>query len=144
MENVYSLRRNQLRTFEAKGQSVVAVQAGKRVLIISDSDLLSNTIQANLRQAHLRVENFKPGLLAQTEPDDFDLIIVATSSPASEPLVTLFDASMISQVGQTPILIVSDRSFEANLEGLVFHLDFPFTPAELRHRVQALLAYANE
>ena len=121
-------------------------KAGKRILILSDSDLLFNVIEANLKQAHLEVERFEPrdrNLVFSERASYPDLIVVASSSPASEPIVSLFKAALIGQIGQTPLLIISDRKFEADKEGRIFHLEFPFDPDALHDRVQTLLDHTN-
>lgn len=137
--------------------------AGKRVLVLSDSDLLFEVIEANLKQIHVQADRLGtvtkttpsdgnvehpcgPGslqpqrCLEKAEANDCDLIVVAISSSNREPLVALFNAALTEHVGRVPLLIISDRGFDACQEGRIFHLDFPFDSAELRYKIQALLA----
>jgi hypothetical protein len=131
-------------------------QTEKKVLVLSDDDFLFDVIESNLAQINLAVDRIKPisptENIGKTElfsngrrkwdlpnADNIDLIMVALSAPKGEPVVTLFDASLLGQIGQTPLLIISEREFEANQEGLIFHLQFPFNSGELRHTVQTLL-----
>ena len=119
----------------------------KRVLILSDSRLLSNVIEVNLKQMHLEVDHFElssgnpagPRDQVSKKKDHPDLILVASSLAASEPIVYLFKAALTEKIGQTPILIISDRQFPADPDGQIYHLDFPFDPDALRDMVLALL-----
>ena len=119
-------------------------QSGKRVLVLGDSQLLFNVIEANLKQPGLKIERFElrrgsPGCPMSQATPGFDLIIVAGSSPCSEPVVSLSRAALTEHIGRTPILIISDRAFEADREDLIYHLDFPFQPDALQELVTALL-----
>lgn len=122
------------------------IQTEKTVLVLSDSQLLFNIIRIGLQQYSLKLFHHEPGAnsqepgpLLQTEEATLDLIILANSSPATEPLVVLAQTGLIRQVGRTPLLIVSNRSFAPCREKLIFHLDFPFTPELLRYTVSAIL-----
>jgi DNA-binding response OmpR family regulator len=122
----------------------VGAQSGRRILVLGDSELLFNVIEANLRQSRLRIDRFElrkrnPASQRARVSGSFDLIIVASSSPTSEPVVSLSKAALTEHIGHTPILIISDREFEADHEGLIYHLDFPFEPDALRNLVLALL-----
>ena len=138
-------------SFQAKGHPRVSERAKKRILILSDSKLLSNVIEANLKQAHLEVGRFElhggnpvsPKNQVFKKGGHPDLILVASISAASEPIIALFRAALTEKIGQTPILIISDRQFQADPEGQIYHLDFPFAPDALRDRIQTLLALAN-
>ena len=129
----------------------------KNVLVLTDSELLFFIIKANLQQVHLRIKlhnsvSVAPSLetntnLLQTvshnQIDIFsavDLIIVAHSAYCSEPVVTLAQARLTDQIGRVPILIISDRPFEAKPVEQIYHLDFPFDSVKLRRTVESLLA----
>ncbi len=123
---------------------MVVELSGKRVLVLGDSELLFNVIEANLKVAPLKIDRFElrrrsPGCSRTQASASFDLIIVASSSPCSEPVVSLSRAALTEHIGRTPILIISDREFEADQEDLIYHLDFPFEPDRLRDLVLALL-----
>jgi len=118
--------------------------AGKRVLVLSDNDGLSRAIELNLDN-HLELEIVKLSASSlerrgsQVENGDFDLIVVAMSSPASEPVVALARASLADRIGQIPLLIVSDRPFESAPGDLIVHLDFPFDIDRLHDKVREIL-----
>jgi hypothetical protein len=115
----------------------------KQIVVVSDSIGLSRVIEVNLKG--LKVEVLKitcspegtggRGQLARR----CDLIIVALSSPASEPVVVLARASLAGQVGQVPLLIISDRPFESDPRDQIVHLDFPFDIDRLYGTVSAIL-----
>jgi len=128
-------------------KSTAKHKSGKLILVLSDSDLLFSVICANLQQPELTLLQRNPtsnrALSLQkngkTKNSVPDLIIVASSSPSTEPVVALAEAALNDQVGQTPLLIISDRNFATCYEKKIFHLDFPFDPEALRHSVCALL-----
>jgi hypothetical protein len=116
----------------------------KRVIVVSDNDGLARAIHLNLK-AHFEADVvlIAPDLSDDkenlTSAGDCDLIIVATSSPTSEPVVALAKASLTDRVGHVPLLIISDRPFDSDLDARIVHLDFPFTLGELHSAVQDLL-----
>jgi DNA-binding response OmpR family regulator len=116
----------------------------KKVIVVSDNDGLARAIHLNLK-AHFEADVvlIAPDLSDDkenlTSAGDCDLIIVATSSPTSEPVVALAKASLTDRVGQVPLLIISDRPFDSDLDARIVHLDFPFTLGELHSAVQDLL-----
>jgi len=73
--------------------------AGKKVLVLSDNETFFMVIQLNLQKG-LGLEVVAPASssLKQRESlskdGDFDLIVVAMSSPMSEPVVALAKASL--------------------------------------------------
>jgi hypothetical protein len=75
----------------------------------------------------------------QSEVADVDLIIVAMSSPASQPAAVLARASVAGRVGQVPLLLISDRPFRSDSEGQIAHLDFPFEIDGLYDKVEKIL-----
>ena len=139
------------------GETMVGNGTVKRIVVLTDSDLLFKIIKANLQQPKLRLALHNPFFgtqpvetkanLVQTVCDhqsdpfsEVDLIIVAHSAHTSEPVVTLAQAQLANQIGLIPILIISDRPFEARPVQQIYHLDFPFNSAQLRHTVEDLLA----
>jgi hypothetical protein len=115
----------------------------KQIVVVSDSIGLSRAIEVNLKG--LKVEVLKitcspegGGAKGQVV-HRCDLIIVALSSPASEPVVVLARASLAGQVGQVPLLIISDRPFECDPRDQIVHLDFPFDIDQLYGTVSAIL-----
>lgn len=117
---------------------------GKRVLILSDSEGLSRAIELNLN-SRLEVKIIKLAPKSpqqwkiQTEADGFDLIVLAMSSPSSEPVVALAKASLTEQIGQTPLLIISDRPFDSEPTHRITHLNFPFDIDRLCRKVNEIL-----
>lgn len=124
--------------------------AWKRALVLCDNNFLFDVIESNLTHIKVKADWLKICSQSDQKPDQKteiyskngrpDLIVVAISSAHSEPLVALFHAALIGQIGRVPLLIISDRKFEPCLEGQIFHLDFPFESAALRRTVQSLLA----
>ena len=117
--------------------------AGKRVLILSDNEGLSRAIELNL-DGGLEIEVVKlassPGKgKSPAEVGEFDLIVVAMSSPTSEPVVALAKASLAEYIGQVPLLIISDRLFRSDPDAQIIHLDFPFDIDQLQAQVRELL-----
>ena len=116
----------------------------KRVLILSDNEGLSRAIALNLDSClEVKTARLEPKSQRhwrpQTDSDNFDLMIVAMSSPTSEPVVTLARASLAAQVGRVPLLIISDRPFDSTPEDQITHLDFPFDIDRLCYTVRKML-----
>ncbi len=115
----------------------------KKILILSDNDKLSKAIKVILASRGWATETVaskppkQPGNQAKIKHPD--LIVVAMSSPTSEPVVTLARASLAKQIGQTPLLIISDEPFNSNSDDLIVHLDFPFAIDELYYKVETIL-----
>lgn len=119
-------------------------QTYKQALVLCDNDLLFDVIKLNLTQIQVETLRHKNGtpvhsLENQSKEDKPDLIVVAISLPDGEPIVTLFNASLTEQIGRIPLLIISDRKFDPNHKGRIFHLDFPFSAIDLRSTVQVAL-----
>ncbi|MBN2002030.1 MAG: hypothetical protein JXA21_01630 [Anaerolineae bacterium] len=119
--------------------------AEKQVLVISDNDMLAQVIAWSLRsglkvRANITVSTSRHS--RNSEPYDkatLDLIVVAMSSPANEPVVALARASLGNYIGHIPILIISDKSFQSDLGVHIVHLDFPFVIDKLNDKVNAIL-----
>jgi hypothetical protein len=124
--------------------NTVAGLAGKRVLVLSDNEGLSRAIKLNLNSSlEIKIIKYTSELPekwdTQTKMNDFDLIVLAMSSPTSEPVVALAKASLIGQIGQTPLLIISDRPFDSEPEHRITHLNFPFDIDKLCRQVNEIL-----
>ena len=116
----------------------------KRIFVVSDNDGLARAIELNLNDCFdtntvLVVPYTSPSGRDLATAGDCDLIIVATSSPTSEPVVALAKASLADRIGQIPLLIISDRPFDSDVDKRIAHLDFPFRVGELLKAVQRLL-----
>jgi hypothetical protein len=125
------------------GGAMSAKPPRKRVLILADNQDLCRDIQLDLSSA-LDAVRYTPSLLpegqsAQAVFGCLDLIVLALSSPKSEPAVMLFKSSLLNLVGEIPLLIISERSFFADPQEQIFHLDFPFDLEELHDQVKNIL-----
>jgi hypothetical protein len=122
---------------------MIAGLNGKRALIISDNRGLSRAITINLSELALEVAtlNIDPAKVwyGEAPSKEFDLIVLALSSPSSEPVVMLAKASVIEYIGKIPLLIISDRPFRTDPGSQITHLDFPFGIDKLRQQVSAAL-----
>jgi hypothetical protein len=115
---------------------------GKQVLVLSDNDGLARAIELNLRSLWAVVRRApsgagQPG--SPSEAGDFDLIVVAMSSPGSDLYVALTSASLDRHIGQVPMLIISEEQFHAAPNDRMVHLDFPFEIDELYDKVRETL-----
>jgi hypothetical protein len=118
--------------------------AGKRAIVICDNELLFKAIEVNLHhrlgmEAVGRVFGPEGFQGTQVNDGDFDLIVVALSSPASEPTAALVAASLLGQMSDVPLLTISDMPLESLLEAEILHLGFPFSPDGLQNRVEETL-----
>ncbi len=118
--------------------------AGKKILVVSDDAKLSRAIELNLTNPSkievVGLGSESPVWVPSSGLEaSIDLLVVATSSPASEPVVMLARAALSAIVGLVPLLIISDRPFEADRETRIDHLTFPFCPIELYNRVRGIL-----
>ncbi|MDY6875020.1 MAG: hypothetical protein SWK90_02285 [Chloroflexota bacterium] len=118
--------------------------ANKTILVLSDNDGLSRAIELNLsKRLGVEIARLTPGSLKQrrrqTENGDFDLIVLAVSLPASEPVVALARASLADRIGRVPLLIISDRPFDSDPDDRITHLYFPFDIDRLHNKVRELL-----
>lgn len=112
----------------------------KKILVLCDSPMLAKALRLNL-QAHWPVGQtvLHSSLQPQCQVDDCGLIILALSSPASEPVVALTRAALAQYLGRIPLLIISDRPFPPSPHERIAHLDFPFTPTTLNSKVEEIL-----
>ncbi len=113
----------------------------KKVFILSDNEGLARAIALMLDRG-LEVVRRGPNSLSKSPNQDqigmVDLIVIALSSRASEPIVLLSKVSLIERIGQMPVLIVSDRPFKSVPEHKIFCLDL-FDIDTLPGRVNAIL-----
>ena len=70
--------------------------------------------------------------------------MLALGAAPVEPLVALARACLLDCVGVTPLLVLSRRPFEPDLENGIHHMPFPFDASELRRRVQHLAQRATQ
>jgi hypothetical protein len=126
-----------------KGETISNMRV-KRVIVLSDNDVLFRAIEANLsRRLEVEVSRSLPDQAGsrgdQAEPGRVDLIVVAQSAQTGEPLAALAGASLAEWIGQVPVLTISEIPSEPGGDGSNVHLEFPFHPDELHARVRELL-----
>ncbi|MCP4544526.1 MAG: hypothetical protein GY832_46045 [Chloroflexi bacterium] len=126
-------------------------QTEKRVLVLTDNDLLFQVIKANLQLIDIQVIQLNPSSRNKgdralsdhpgehTTNSDFDLIIIAISSPPPPLPMTLFNTLLTNCIGQPSLLVISDWSVGDGKERAVAHLDFTFDSDALCDSVQTLL-----
>ena len=68
-----------------------------------------------------------------------DLIIVAPVPPINDPMFILSRASLLDQVGQVPILIISEQPSRSESDDRVTYLNFPFDMDDLNCTVVDIL-----
>jgi len=68
-----------------------------------------------------------------------DLVMVAAAALTSDPFTMLSDAGLLAQVGETPILILSERPTRAETGDRITYLNFPFDMDQLTATVQTIL-----
>jgi len=113
-----------------------------KALVLSDNDGLARAIAVNLKK-HFKMEIVQ--LVSDTSassddpPDNVKLIIVALSSPNSEPIVMLSRSALTGCIGQIPTLIISDRPFKVKPRDRIFYLNFPFDIDQLADKVKGIL-----
>ncbi len=117
---------------------------GKKALVLSDNDTLSRVVELNLNKLlGMQVVKLAPSTLEEqgipAQNNNFDLIVVAISSPTGELIVSLIRAQLAERIRDVPLLIISDRLFRSDPEARVFHVDFPFRTDRFHHQVREIL-----
>jgi hypothetical protein len=69
-------------------------------------------------------------------------MVVALSSPTREPAEVLSKTRLAEQVGQVPLLVISDRPLEPLPKGQIIHLNLPFEVDEFHDKLRELLGIA--
>lgn len=123
---------------------MVADETTKRVLVVSDDSRLSRAIELNLN-SRLAVEvvtattDLAEQRTDRTQEGNLALIVVAMSSPSSEPVVALARARLTHYIGRVPILLISDRPVCPARDTKIGHLEYPFGIDALRDKVAEIL-----
>ena len=117
------------------------------ILLVGDSRFLLDLVTANL--APLTAETILLGSVPGPVPTccapsaahapPLRLVVLALSHSSSEPVVILDQLGLTGIVGTVPLLIISDRPFQAGIERRIFHILFPFSATTLRQVVDAVL-----
>jgi DNA-binding response OmpR family regulator len=117
--------------------------SNRRILVLSDNQAVARMIELLAGQGVQVVKAVMPFQCLPGEGwdrEDLDLVIVALSSPASEPLVMLARARVTPRIGRVPILIISDKPFESDPDTRITYLNFPFDVDLLGQRIRAILS----
>lgn len=121
------------------------------VLLIGDNSFLLRLVATNLaplNAASILLDPETNVIPANTDSAHdgrpYKLILLALSRSSNEPVVVLARAGLTQLVGLTPLLIISDRAFQADPVRHIFHLQFPFSAEALRQQVAELLAPCAE
>ena len=114
----------------------------KKILLLSDHESVAKIIE-QIRSNDLAITRFLLPVPGEVErkvnANDFDLLILALSSYANEPLVALARTSLAGLIGRMPILVISDKPFQSDPATQISHLDFPFSIEQLIIRIDELL-----
>jgi hypothetical protein len=115
------------------------------ILLIGDNRLLLRLVATNLAPRTAAAVLLGPDAMpfeqdALRLQPPCKLILLALSRSSNEPVVVLARTGLTQLVGSIPLLIISDRVFEADPERQIFHLSFPFSAAALQHQVNELLS----
>ncbi|MCP4542070.1 MAG: hypothetical protein GY832_33505 [Chloroflexi bacterium] len=126
----------------------VASLAGKKALVLSDNDTLFRVVELNLnKMLGMEVVKLAPNTLETqgipAQNGNFDLIVVAISSPTGELVVSLIRAQLAERIRNVPLLIISDRLFRSDPEARIFHVDFPFRTDRFHDQVREILQSAD-
>jgi DNA-binding response OmpR family regulator len=124
--------------------------ASDSILVLCDHDALFTAIELALTVLPgIHVLRLVAGAAAdqpRSRPSGSmaDLVIVATAALTSNPFTMLADAGLLAQVGETPILILSERPTRAETGDRITYLNFPFDMDQLTATVQAILNRCTE
>jgi hypothetical protein len=120
----------------------------KSVLVLCDYDALYAAIELKLSiipeaKVTRRRTNQAGRPKGSFPAENFDLIIVATASPKSDPLSMLSKTSLLDRVGKSPLLIISEQSTRSESDEDITYLNFPFDMDELTRTVAQIFSRRN-
>lgn len=125
---------------------IALVPSADGILLIGDNRFLLRLVATNLAPLTMTAVHLEPGSTPIPSEHDtcqdrhsYKLVLLALSRSSNEPVVVLTRAGLTRLVGSIPLLIISDRAFEADPARQIFHLSFPFSAEELRQQVNNLL-----
>ncbi len=116
----------------------------RKVLILCDYDALYAAVElqlSSLPEAQvIRLKSNTSSEPTEVLPtDNADLMIVATVSPAKDPMALLSRASLLNRVGETPVLIISEQPSRPESDDKITYLNFPFDIDQLSGTVKDIL-----
>lgn len=97
-----------------------------QIILLSDSYRMAGICDSYL-SSRFRVAAY---LVSQSKRPNIDLhhnslIVLALSSPSSDPVIVLLKAELVGYISQVPILIISRHPFESQPDELIWHLGLP-------------------
>lgn len=116
----------------------------RKVLILCDYDALYAAVElqlSSLPEARvIRLKSSSSAAPTEAFPaDNVDLMIVATVSPAKDPMALLSKAALLNRVGETPVLIISEQPSRPESDDKITYLNFPFDIDQLSGTVKDIL-----
>ena len=114
----------------------------KQIHVLCDYDALYAAIELKLSGLpHVQVIrlNAPPPARSETGRLAGDLIIVAPVPPINDPMSILSKASLLNQVGQVPVLIISEQPSRPESDDRITYLNFPFDMDDLNCTVVDIL-----
>lgn len=110
----------------------------KEILIICDSLSLARLLQWSL-QSYGHITQRLLNTVTPLRKRSLDLIVLALSSSANEPVVALTRLAAGRWLGRVPLIIISDRPFESAPQENILHMNFPFDTERLGQTVESIL-----
>jgi hypothetical protein len=114
----------------------------KQVHVLCDYDALYAAIELKLSSLP-QVQVVRFGSDSTDRADNAglagDLIIVAPVPPINDPMSILSKASLLNQVGQVPVLIISEQPSRPESDDRITYLNFPFDMDDLSCTVVDIL-----
>jgi hypothetical protein len=123
----------------------VQVRPPIRAVVLCDHPVLREAIEVGLRHRfQVEIVQVSPGEgMEQSLPeaDELDLVVLATLSPTSKPLLLLDTLSRDGGLGRVPLLMISEQPLAPPWDAeTVFHLRFPFGYDDLYKETAEILS----
>ena len=115
-----------------------------QISVLCDYDALFSAIELKLSTLpHVRVSRLESNPAGRPDngrpTDEFGLIIVAPNPPINDAMSMLSRTSLLNQVGQVPVLIISEQPSRPESDDLITYLNFPFDMDDLTDTVAGIL-----
>ena len=119
----------------------ISISTPPNFLLLCDSDKLARLVELILdADGHCQTILLDEPLPWSVPATPWDLLLIAFSRPAAEPLSVLSRASLTQWVGRRPILIIMPTLFASRPDELIWYLEFPWAGQTLSHSVTEILA----